>query len=78
MYKRQVLRQLCADGLLERRLYADVPPRTEYSVTEFGRTLLPHVQGLIEWGRENFDTIMHNRARLHRDSMKDIEGGKGR
>ncbi|MFA4045311.1 helix-turn-helix transcriptional regulator [Prevotella sp. PCHR] len=73
-----VLRQLCADGLLERRLYADVPPRTEYSVTEFGRTLLPHVQGLIEWGRENFDTIMHNRARLHRDSMKDIEGGKGR
>ena len=47
----QVLRQLTADGLIRRELFADVPPRTEYSVTDFGRTLLPHVTGLINWGR---------------------------
>lgn len=57
----QVLRQLTADGIISRKLFPDVPPRTEYSVTEFGRTLLPHVEALLNWGRENFEQIMENR-----------------
>ncbi len=57
----QVLRQLTTDGIIRRELFADVPPRTEYSVTEFGNTLLPHVRALIDWGRANFDQIMSNR-----------------
>lgn len=57
----QVLKQLTTDGIIERQLYPDVPPRVEYSITDLGRTLLPHVQGLIDWGRENFDRIMENR-----------------
>lgn len=59
-----VLRQLYTDGIIDRELYPDVPPRVEYSVSEFGKTLLPHVQSLIDWGRENFDTIIKNRERL--------------
>lgn len=59
----QVLRQLTADGIIRRELFPDVPPRTEYSVTDFGRTLLPHVEALINWGRANFDTIMSNRLK---------------
>lgn len=54
----QVLRQLTVDGIIRRELFADVPPRTEYSVTDLGKTLLPHVEALINWGRENFDQIM--------------------
>ena len=57
----QVLRQLYTDGILDRQLYPDVPPRVEYSVSDFGKTLLPLVQNLINWGRENFDTIIKNR-----------------
>ena len=57
----QVLRQLYTDGILDRQLYPDVPPRVEYSVSDFGKTLLPLVQNLIDWGRENFDTIIKNR-----------------
>ncbi len=57
----QVLRQLYIDGILDRQLYPDVPPRVEYSVSDFGKTLLPLVQSLIDWGRENFDTIIKNR-----------------
>ena len=57
----QVLRQLYTDGILDRQLYPDVPPRVEYSVSDFGKTLLPPVQNLINWGRENFDTIIKNR-----------------
>ena len=57
----QVLRQLTIDGIICRKLFPVVPPRTEYSVTDFGKTLLPHVEALINWGRENFDQIMSNR-----------------
>lgn len=57
----QVLRQLTADGIIRRKLFPDVPPRTEYSLTALGQTLLPHVEALISWGRDNFDTIMSNR-----------------
>lgn len=59
----QVLRQLAADGIIRSELFADVPPRTEYSVTDFGKTLLPHIEALINWGRDNFDTIMSNRQK---------------
>ncbi len=57
----QVLKQLTTDGIIERQLYPDVPPRVEYSVTDFGKTLLPHVEALIKWGQENFEQIMINR-----------------
>ena len=57
----QVLRQLTTDGIISRELFPDVPPRTEYTVTEFGRTLLPHVEALLNWGRKNFEQIMMNR-----------------
>ena len=54
-------RKLTTDGIIRRDLFPDVPPRTEYSVTDLGKTLLPHVEALINWGRENFDYIMSNR-----------------
>lgn len=59
----QVLRQLTTDGIIRRELFPDVPPRTEYSITDFGKTLLPHVEAIINWGQENFDTIMSNRQK---------------
>lgn len=57
----QVLKQLTKDGIIKRQLFPDVPPRVEYSVSDFGRTLLPHVEALMNWGRDNFDQIMKNR-----------------
>lgn len=59
----QVLRQLTADGIISRRLFADVPPRVEYTVSELGSTLLPHVEALIGWGQDNFGRIMENRRK---------------
>lgn len=57
----QVLKQLTMDGIIERQLYPDVPPRVEYSITDLGKTLLPHVEALIKWGQDNFEQIMINR-----------------
>lgn len=44
------LRELEADGLIERRVYPVVPPKTEYSLTEFGRSAIPLIMDMSEWG----------------------------
>jgi len=45
------LRGLEEHGLVERRVYAEVPPRVEYSITSAGRTLRPVLVALSRWGR---------------------------
>ena len=48
----QQLRELEADGIIHREVYPVVPPRTEYSLTEFGRTLSPVLTAMCDWGKE--------------------------
>ncbi|HCD51021.1 MAG TPA: transcriptional regulator [Balneolaceae bacterium] len=55
------LRSLEADGLVERKVFAEVPPRVEYSLTARGKTLVPHIDGLVQWALSNFDEIMTSR-----------------
>ena len=45
------LRELEKDALVQRTIYAEVPPRVEYALTEEGRTLLPLLEELAKWGR---------------------------
>jgi DNA-binding HxlR family transcriptional regulator len=45
------LRELEADGVISRHVFAEVPPRVEYEVTEFGRTLEPTLECMQAWGR---------------------------
>lgn len=47
------LRQMEASGLLTRKVYAEVPPRVEYTLTELGYSLKPVMDALWEWG-ENY------------------------
>ena len=49
MLSRQ-LKDLEKDGIINRKLYPVVPPKTEYSLTELGETLIPIVQALCQWG----------------------------
>ncbi len=48
------LKTLEADGLISRHLYAEIPPRVEYSLTEQGRSLMPILVQLIEWSIAHF------------------------
>lgn len=57
------LRSLETEGLVHRKVYPEVPPRVEYCVSSFGMTLIPHLESIIQWGQENFSTIMENRKK---------------
>ena len=46
----QNLRELEADGLLDRKVFAEVPPRVEYSLNKTGRSLKPVIDALADWG----------------------------
>lgn len=47
----QQLRELERDGLVVRKVYPVVPPKTEYSLTEFGKSLAPILDAMCEWGK---------------------------
>lgn len=49
------LRELEADGLIARRVYAEVPPKVEYSLSPLGRSMEPVLAALKEWGDANIE-----------------------
>ena len=55
------LRNLENDGYIIRTIYPEVPPRVEYSLTERTLTLLPHLNGLIDWANNNLAAILNDR-----------------
>ena len=55
------LKSLEASNLISRKLYAEIPPRVEYSLTDVGRSLMPHINSLICWAIDNFNVITQGR-----------------
>ena len=58
------LRTLEADDLIVRKVYPEIPPRVEYSLTPMGKELVPIVQELTEWASKNLPTIMKHRQQF--------------
>ena len=48
------LKELEADGLVHREEYPQIPPKVEYSLTERGKSLIPILDQMCEWGDENW------------------------
>ncbi len=46
------LRELEDDGIINRKIYAEIPPRVEYTLTEFGLTLSPIILSMADWGKQ--------------------------
>lgn len=55
------LRQLERDGLISRTVYAEVPPRVEYELTELGHSLLVPVLELVNWAADHAEAIERHR-----------------
>lgn len=53
----ETLKNLESDGLIHREVFAEIPPRVEYSLTDLGRTLIPHIENLLDWAIRNFPQI---------------------
>lgn len=53
----ETLKNLESDGLISRKIYAEIPPKVEYSLTELGRSLMPHLTGLIDWAMTNYESF---------------------
>lgn len=47
------LRELSEDGLVAKTIFAELPPRSEYAITDLGRSLLPIIDAMIAWGEKN-------------------------
>lgn len=56
------MRTLETDGLICRKVFAEVPPRVEYSLTERALTLIPLIDSLINWAADNMADIVRDRA----------------
>lgn len=58
----QTLRGLERDGLVERRVFPQVPPRVEYSLSPLGETLVQPLSALCAWAEEHFWEVERARA----------------
>lgn len=57
------LRELEEDGVISRKIYAEIPPHVEYSLTDFGRSLEPILRLMSDWGGSYQNEIKAQRAR---------------
>ena len=51
------LKELETDGIINRKVYQVVPPKVEYSLTEFGLSVIPILKSFSDWNRKNTRTI---------------------
>lgn len=57
------LRELEADQIVHRKIFQEIPPKVEYSLTDFGMTLEPVLKALHDWGFEYIKKITEIRSR---------------
>jgi DNA-binding HxlR family transcriptional regulator len=65
----QTLRRLERDGLLARKVYAVVPPKTEYTLTSLGETLIAPIHAFFQWGAAHMDSV--EQARINYDAAQE-------
>ncbi|EJF01055.1 winged helix-turn-helix transcriptional regulator [Liquorilactobacillus mali] len=57
------LKELESDGVIEKTIYPVMPPRTDYKLTAFGKTLIPVIKSMEEWGN------YYNQRKIAKDNM---------
>ena len=67
------LRTLEEDGFVRRQVYAEVPPRVEYSLTDRAVSLLPHINSLITWAKDNMNAILVDRENNRLKSYSSLQ-----
>ena len=52
------LKEMVDDGLVEKTIFAELPPRSEYTITPLGKSLLPIIDAMMKWGEEHYDLFL--------------------
>jgi DNA-binding HxlR family transcriptional regulator len=63
------LKELVDDGLVSKTIYPELPPRSEYTITDLGRSLLPILDAMIHWGEENYDLFEKKYGRSEKNKL---------
>jgi DNA-binding HxlR family transcriptional regulator len=74
----QQLRELEADGIVDRRVYPTVPPKVEYSLTEYGWSLKRALREICDWGRNHMERIGAVATTPSRAGATNPMGAKGK
>ena len=62
------LKEMVNDGLVEKTIFPELPPRSEYRLTELGASLLPIIDSMLAWGEKNIDLFIEKeRKRIKGD-----------
>ncbi|MEC7119476.1 MAG: helix-turn-helix domain-containing protein [Pseudomonadota bacterium] len=67
------LRELEAHGVIERRIYPQIPPKVEYSLSELGQTVIPVIQQLSSWGRQYRESSAFGEAFVWMDQTELVD-----
>ncbi|MHA8262265.1 winged helix-turn-helix transcriptional regulator [Lactobacillaceae bacterium Melli_B3] len=59
----QGLKEMQADGLVNKKIYPEVPPKVEYSLTELGQSMLPIIGSMVEWGNYYIDNYWNKKQK---------------
>lgn len=66
------LRELESYKIIKRTVFPEVPPKVEYSITEFGLTLSPAIQVLLDWGNNHFDKLNDLREQAEQELQAEL------
>lgn len=66
------LRQLERDGLIVRTRFKEAPPRTEYRITDLGRSLIPAFRTLTNWSKRHSSEVAQARTRYDEEGRPSI------
>jgi DNA-binding HxlR family transcriptional regulator len=69
------LRNLERDGLVSRRIYPEVPPRVEYTLTDLGVSLHESILGLVQWSENHTTEIQQARTRYDGSTEPAVSNG---
>lgn len=67
------LRELENDGIVSRHIYRQIPPKVDYTLTPFGKSLQPLIDEMRNWGEENEDILLKQRHKGTFEYKKTIE-----
>ncbi|MDR2008361.1 MAG: helix-turn-helix transcriptional regulator [Alphaproteobacteria bacterium] len=57
-----VLKDLIVDGLASKKIYTQIPPKVEYTLTQSGESLMPILDEMYKWGEKNIEAICKSKA----------------